>query len=43
MRCRIPGHYEIPEDKVFEGTVIEYARKFPGTENPALEELRRSE
>src|ERR1700722_13695701 len=43
LRCRIPGHYEIPEDKVFEGTVIEYARKFPGTENPALEELRRSE
>jgi ankyrin repeat protein len=43
VRCRIPGHYEIPEDKVFEGTVMEYARRFPGTENRALEELRRSE
>ena len=43
VRCRIPGHYEIPEDKVFEGTVIEYARRFPGTENHTLEELRRSE
>jgi hypothetical protein len=43
VRCRIPGHYEIPEDKVFEGTVIEYARRFPGTENQTLEELRRSE
>jgi len=43
VRCRIPGHYEIPEDKVFEGTVIEYARRFPSTENQTLEELRRSE
>ena len=43
VRCRLPGHYEIPEDKVFEGTVIEYARRFPGTDNQTLEELRRSE
>lgn len=43
VRCRILGHYEIPEDQVFEGTVIEYAQRFPGTENQALEELRRSE
>jgi ankyrin repeat protein len=43
VRCRLPGHYEIPEDKMFEGTAIEYARRFPGTENQTLEELRRSE
>ena len=42
VRCRLPGHYEIPEDRVFEGTVIEFARKFPGTENQTLEALRRS-
>lgn len=42
VHCRLPGHYEIPEEKVFEGTVIEYAEKFPGTENQTLEALRRS-
>jgi ankyrin repeat protein len=41
-RCRLPGHYENPEEKIFEGTVIEYARRFPGTENQTVEELRRS-
>jgi len=41
VRCRLPGHYEIPEEKVFEGTVVEYASRFPGTENQTLEELRR--
>jgi hypothetical protein len=28
---------------MFEGTAIEYARRFSGTENQTLEELRRSE
>jgi hypothetical protein len=42
VHCRLPGHYEIPEEKVFEGTVLEYARRFPGTENQTIEELRRS-
>jgi ankyrin repeat protein len=41
LRCRLPGHYERPEE-VFEGTVLDYARLFPGTENQTLEELRRS-
>jgi ankyrin repeat protein len=41
LRCRLPGHYERPEE-VFEGTVLDYARLFPGTENRTLEELRRS-
>jgi hypothetical protein len=27
---------------VFEGTVLDYARLFPGTENQTLEALRRS-
>ena len=42
VRCRIPGHYENPEEKTFEGTVLEYAQKFPGTENQTLEVLRQS-
>jgi hypothetical protein len=42
VRCRLPGHYENPEEKMFEGTVLEYARRFPGTENQTVEELRRS-
>jgi ankyrin repeat protein len=42
VRCRLPGHYENPEEKIFEGTVLEYARRFPGTENQTVEELRRS-
>jgi Ankyrin repeats (3 copies)/Ankyrin repeat len=41
LQCRLPGHYERPEE-VFEGTVLDYARLFPGTENRTLEELRRS-
>ena len=41
LRCRLPGHYERPEE-VFEGTVLDYARQFPGTENQTLEALRRS-
>lgn len=40
LRCRIPGHYERPQE-VFEGTVLEYARQFPGTENQTLNELQR--
>ena len=40
--CRLPGHYEHPED-VFEGTVLDYARLFPGTENKTLEELRSAQ
>jgi len=41
LRCRLPGHYERPEE-VFEGTVLDYARLFPGTENQTLEALRRA-
>ena len=41
VSCRLPGHYENPEEKMFEGTVLEYARRFPGAENQAVEELRR--
>ncbi len=42
VRCRIPGHYENPEEKTFEGTVLAYAERFPGGENQIVEELRRS-
>ena len=42
VRCRIPGHYENPEEKIFEGTVLEYALRFPGGENQTVEELRSS-
>jgi ankyrin repeat protein len=41
LRCRLPGHYERPEE-VFKGPVLDYARLFPGTENQTLEALRRS-
>jgi ankyrin repeat protein len=41
LRCRLPGHYERPEE-VFEGTVLDYARLFPGTENQTLEALHRA-
>jgi ankyrin repeat protein len=37
-RCRLPGHYE-HLDVIFEGTVLDYARQFPGTENLTLREL----
>jgi len=40
VHCRLPGHYENPEEKIFEGTVLEYASRFPGTENQTVEELR---
>jgi ankyrin repeat protein len=30
VRCALPGHYERPEE-VFTGTVLDYARKFPGS------------
>jgi ankyrin repeat protein len=40
-RCRLPGHYEHPEE-VFEGSVLEYARQFPGTENETIAILRRA-
>lgn len=41
LRCRLPGHYEAP-DEVFEGTALDYARRFPGDENLTLEELTRA-
>ncbi len=41
LGCRLPGHYERPEE-VFEGTVLDYTRLFPGTENQTLKELDRS-
>jgi ankyrin repeat protein len=41
LRCRVPGHYELPND-VFEGTVLEYARRFPGTDSLTLRELTRT-
>jgi ankyrin repeat protein len=41
LRCQLPGHYERPEE-VVEGTVLDYAHRFPGTESQTLEELRRS-
>ena len=40
-RCRLPGHYERP-DEVFEGTVLDYARQFPGAENETNAILRRA-
>jgi Ankyrin repeats (many copies)/Ankyrin repeat len=40
-RCRLPGHYEAL-DEVFEGTALEYARRFPGTESLAVDELSRA-
>jgi hypothetical protein len=40
LRCRLPGHYERPEE-VFEGTVLDYARQFPGSQNQTVEELVR--
>jgi ankyrin repeat protein len=41
LHCLLPGHYERPEE-VFEGTVLDYARLFPGTENQTFGELRRA-
>lgn len=39
--CQLPGHYERPEE-VFTGTVLDYARKFPGSANQTVELLTRS-
>lgn len=33
QRCRLPGHYERPDEWV-EGTPLDYARRFPGEEFP---------
>jgi ankyrin repeat protein len=37
-RCRLPGHYEHLEQP-FEGTALDYARQFPGTDNLTVCEL----
>ena len=39
VRARLPGHYERP-DEVVECTPLEYALRFPGTENRTVEFLR---
>ena len=41
VRCQLPGHYERP-DEVFDGTVLDYARKFPGSANQTVDLLTRS-
>jgi len=41
VRCQIPGHYEHPEE-VFDGTVLDYARKFPGSANQTVNLLSRA-
>ncbi len=41
VRCQLPGHYEHPEE-VFQGTVLDYARKFPGSANQTVDLLSRS-
>jgi ankyrin repeat protein len=41
VRCQLPGHYERPEE-VFTGTVLDYARMFPGSANQTVELLTRS-
>lgn len=41
VRCQLPGHYERPEE-VFTGTVLDYARKFPGSANQTVDLLTRS-
>jgi ankyrin repeat protein len=41
LRCRLPGHYEHPEE-VFEGTALDYARSFPGSVNQTVGLLSRS-
>jgi ankyrin repeat protein len=41
IRCRLPGHYERADD-LFEGTVLDYARRFPGVETETVKELRRA-
>jgi hypothetical protein len=41
VRCQIPGHYEHPAE-VFDGTVLDYARKFPGSANQTVDLLSRA-
>lgn len=41
VRCQIPGHYEHPEE-VFDGTVLEYARKFSGSVSQTVDLLSRA-
>jgi hypothetical protein len=41
LHCRLAGHYERPQE-VFVGTVLDYARQFPGEANGTLEELTRA-
>jgi ankyrin repeat protein len=41
VRCRLPGHYEHPEE-VFIGRVLDYARQFPGSANQTVDLLTRS-
>jgi ankyrin repeat protein len=41
VSCQLPGHYEHPEE-VFQGTVLDYARKFPGSANQTVDLLTRS-
>jgi hypothetical protein len=41
VRCQLPGHYEHPEE-VFQGTVLDYARQFPGSANQTVDLLTRS-
>jgi ankyrin repeat protein len=41
FRCQLPGHYEHPEE-VFQGTVLDYSRKFSGLANQTVDLLTRS-
>jgi ankyrin repeat protein len=41
VRCRIPGHYEHP-DEVFDGIVLDYARKFSGSASQTVDLLSRA-
>jgi ankyrin repeat protein len=41
VKARLPGHYEHPEEFV-ESTPLEYAERFPGTDNETVALLRRS-
>jgi ankyrin repeat protein len=41
VSCQLPGHYEHPEE-VFQGTVLDYARKFSGLASQTVDLLTRS-
>ena len=41
VRCQLPGYYERPKE-VFTGTVLDYARMFPGSANQTVDLLARS-